>query len=284
MIRTKSHKIHYLLPFTTSILLHGLAILGFNVLSTSQPTQKIEPTSTQKTKIQLRIRTLPTYKQIVEAPLSETQLPDAPAYLGRQNHQANKQTKLPARKHSKGADAKARLSTSQPGKKGMSQDKANAYVSLLPRDEGSKTGFHDLILDSDIPEANVLDVNTAQFKLIGYFTSVRKMVDFAFYDPRSSLRKAPRIKKQLVLNGQVKFQGYSRAKITVERSGIVTSIDTLDSSGDRELDQTWERILNLAAPFPPLPSYHSGDQLTFTYTLYYDVILKENIASRRYHF
>lgn len=272
---SRSNKHRYLLPIIASLTTHLLAIFGFYfALLPSEPIDKIKKDTEKKT-IKIKIKTISTAPQIIEAPLIESQLKDNHAFLGRQNHQAKQPSKLPYKQHSKGADATNHRSDPAEPK---------AYMALLPRDQGSTASFRDLITDDNIPEANILDVSTAQFELIGYFTSVRKMVDFAFYDPRSSLKNAPRIKKELVRSGQVSFQGYSRAKITVERSGLVTKIETLESSNDQELDQTWIRILNLAAPFPPLPQYFTKERLVFSYTLYYDIVIKDNIASKRYHF
>jgi len=282
----RSNKHRYLLAIIGSFTAHLLA-LGVIYVAASQVDKHHQTSSgTEKKIIKVQIKAVDIAPQIIEAPLEESQLEQDHAYLGRQNHQAKKASKLPHNTHTKGADASNRLDSLQPFQKkdkSLSNDK-KGYLQLLPRDQSSAASFRDLIIDPSIPEANILDVNTAQFELIGYFTSVRKMVDFAFYDPRSSLRHAPRIKKELVRSGQVSFRGYSRAKITVERSGLVTKIETLDSSEDPELDQTWIRILNLAAPFPPLPHYFKEERLIFSYTLYYDIVIKDKIASKRYHF
>ena len=158
------------------------------------------------------------------------------------------------------------------------------YAKLLPQATEIQPGYNDYIDDDSIPEGNILDVNTTEYKYVGYFTAVRKQVEFAFYDPRSSLRAAPRVQQQLISQGRVSFQGVSTVQITVERSGLVTATEIVSSSGDRELDEAWERILNMAAPFPPLPKHFKEDTLIFNYSLYYDFIIQDSQRIKRFHF
>ncbi|MFW7380914.1 MAG: TonB family protein [Oligoflexus sp.] len=245
-------------------------------------------------------------QQIVEAPLMPTEPPQDPdsAFLGRQDHRTDQEQKLPPSEHRRGAESTRYSSQTPPQaappgdpevqedmdvtkkgrKRGKIQGDALAYHELLP-ETNEFAGYHnDFIADDSIPTGEVLDVNTTEYRFIGYFTSVRKQVDFAFYDPRSSLRNQPRIRDQLIQDGRVTFRGVSVAQLTVLRNGMVTDTKIVRSSGDVELDESWLRILNLAAPFPPLPAHFNEDQLVFNYSLYYDFILQDSRQVRRYHF
>lgn len=54
--------------------------------------------------------------------------------------------------------------------------------------------------------------------------------------------------------------------VALSRSGKVKSIDVIESSGHRVLDQAAIRIVKLAAPFPPIPKRGGVDELYITRT------------------
>jgi TonB family protein len=256
-------------------------------------------------------------QQIVETPQMPTEAPLAEAFKGAQDHRTDKETKLPPSRHRQGAPATrySSRSSASPANEAESQPKSSsearsktpagegpasssqgkpqsdqgqqtgqAYANLLPNDNDFAGYYNDYIPDDSIETGDVLDVNTTRYEFIGYFTAVRKQVDFAYYDPRSSLREMPRIREQLVKTGQVSFQGVSVAQLTVRRSGLLIDSKIVKSSGDAELDQTWLRILNMAAPYPPLPNHYEGEELVFNYSLYYDIAIRDNRRVRRFHF
>ena len=109
-------------------------------------------------------------------------------------------------------------------------------------------------------------------------------MDLAFYDPRSSLKEHEKVQQSLSKTGSIKFEGKSVALITVERSGFVSSIEIIDSSGDEHINQAWSNILNLAAPFSPLPMDYPEEQLIFRYTLYYNFVIRDNRPIPRFQF
>lgn len=222
-------------------------------------------------------------QQIVEAKLFETQKKPDPkeAFLGQQDRQTDTPSRLPPSNSSGGRQATRFAS----GRKPPSSDKAKiAYQEILP-DQTSFEDYHnDFIADESIPIGEVLDVNTTEYRFIGYFSSVRKQVDLAFYDPRSSLREHEKVRETLSKKGSAQFEGKSVAEIRVERSGFVSSIVIVESSGDEQIDAAWTNILNLAAPFSPLPLDYPQEQLIFRYTLYYNFVIRDNRPIPRFQF
>jgi len=54
--------------------------------------------------------------------------------------------------------------------------------------------------------------------------------------------------------------------VALRRDGSIKSIDVIESSGHRILDDAAGRIVNLAAPFPPIPAGEGVDELYITRT------------------
>lgn len=66
-------------------------------------------------------------------------------------------------------------------------------------------------------------------------------------------------------NGQ--YQGNLILSVGLRRDGSIMSIDVIESSGRKLLDQAAERIVRLAAPFPPIPrTKEKVDELYITRT------------------
>ncbi len=84
--------------------------------------------------------------------------------------------------------------------------------------------------------------------------------------------------------GRVKFQGTSVVQLRIARSGLLVESKLTRSSGDKVVDEFWIKVLNLAAPYPPLPRDYPDDELVFTYTLYYDLVVEGQEKKRRFVF
>ncbi len=231
-------------------------------------------------------------KQIIEAPLIPTEAPDEPAHLGRQNHKAEVEQKLDPKASLKGADSSAlqngrlKIEGGIPDKKGdveMPAKQGDKYSRLLPqKGEILNLAHNDYIPDPKLPKGAILDVNTTEYRWIGYFMTVRKLVEMAFTDIGPSLRTSPYVKNRLSEVGKISFQGESKILLKVQRSGLLTETKLVSSSGDKDIDSFWDKILNLAGPYPPLPKDYPEDELKFTYTLYYDIVLQDNERTRRF--
>jgi outer membrane biosynthesis protein TonB len=223
-------------------------------------------------------------KQIIEAPQIPTEAPEDATKLGPQDHKARQETKLQPKMSIKGAPSSPiqngpiKFERSIPDNKGtirVPSQKKLGYAQLLPMEgEALNLAHNDYIPDKNIPTGGVLDVNTTDFRFIAYFSAVRKLVEMAFTDIGPTLRSSPYVQQRLTDAGKVSFQGSSKIQLKVERSGLLTEAKLVDSSGDRDIDAFWEKILNVAAPYPPLPKAYPEDQLVFTYTLHYDIVMK----------
>lgn len=62
------------------------------------------------------------------------------------------------------------------------------------------------------------------------------------------------------------LHGELELTVTLRRDGSVQSIDVIRSSGEPLLDRAAERIVRLAAPFPPIPTDQHVDELYITRT------------------
>ena len=267
---------------------------------------KVKPIkSTQRVPITVEIRKKPKKilteeerkakeekKSIIEAPLMPTEAPDEPAHLGRQNHKAVIEQKTDPRSSAPGADSSAlqngllKIEGGIPDKEGtvmVPAKQGTKYSRLLPRQgEILNLAHNDFIPDKNLPKGAMLDVNTTDFRWIGYFTSVRKLVELAFTDIGPTLRASPYVKSRLSEVGKASFQGESKIRLKVQKSGLLTETKLISSSGDSDIDKFWDKILNLAGPYPPLPRDFPEEELMFTYTLYYDVVVQNEERTRRF--
>ena len=254
-----------------SFILHSFIVLIQFEAPVSEPMNRSDPVSVKIIK----------RKSIVEAKLTETAPPSTEAYLGQQDHRTDKEIRLDPRNNQsiKGADASSRSNQKKP-----SNEFIQDYESLLPGAGDLSASYNDFIPDSELPIGEELDVNTTEYKYLGYATAIRKAVGLAFYSPLSSLKNEPHIKEKMKHGSQVRLSGYSKARLTIERSGLLSNVDIVESSGDKSIDQAWTRILNLAAPFPPLPRHFLQETLVINYTLFYDYVLRDEQRVRRFRF
>lgn len=286
-----------------AIFIHILLLWLLQSISADSDILKARKVQKKTTSIPIRLVEEPNLRrQIIEAPMLPTEPPDPEqdAFLGRQNRRAEKEQRLPPSSNRKGAEAtryssrspKSQAATEaakQEGEKpGKSEQKSGqgqlAYNELLPQTNDFEGYFNDFIPDENIPVGDVMDVNTTEYRFIGYFSMIRKQVEHAYYSPLSSLRHEPRIKERLDKYGRIEIKGISVAQLTVIRNGMVIDTRIVKSSGDPAVDEAWLRILNLAAPFPPLPKHFPEEQLTFTYSLYYGYVLEQSQPVRQFHF
>ena len=66
------------------------------------------------------------------------------------------------------------------------RSKPTKYGGLLP-DSGDEQ-FRDFIADENVKYGPIIDVNTYEYPLLGYFSLIRQQVALSFADPRSKLR------------------------------------------------------------------------------------------------
>lgn len=294
-----------LLPLGLSLLVHGVLLWLLTLL----PGLDFQPQNISKVPVRLEIREKPRAtdkdqsqaqdaekespreQTIVEAPLPETEAPDQAAYLGAQNHRTRQEMKTQPRASARAADPTAlqngplRLKVERAPGGRVKVPVGKDYREFLPTQiDVVNAGHNDFLPDKKLPVGPVLDVNTTEYRFIGYFTAVRKQVDLAYYDIGPSIQDKDYIRERIENVGKAHLQGTSVVQLKVARSGLLIETRLVQSSGDKDVDEFWTRVLNLAAPYPPLPRDFPEDELVFTYKLYYDFVLAGDRRTRRFMF
>ena len=127
----------------------------------------------------------------------------------------------------------------------------NAYEALLPTNAADlsgqmNAGFQDFV-DDKVVEGDRIDMNTTEYRYIGYFTSMRKAIELVWNYPMDAARKGE--------------QGEVGLEFIIARNGDVDSVRVLKTSGFAILDQAVVEAIKNAAPFPPLPAGFRKDRL-----------------------
>lgn len=240
---------------------------------------------------------LPPDKQIVEARQTKTAPPEEPKFLGAQDHRTDKETKVSskvlrakaqdpaklagAQKKKKSSqkklvkarpspakkEAKASKKTQKPGTteklddilgKGLNYENLLAFSAEQLEGEEVNRGYLDY-LDDSIEDGSAIDINTREYRYIGYFTGLRKAIELVWSYPSEAVRRG--------LRGNVKL------KFIIQEDGEVSKVSVLESSGHMVLDNAIVQAINDASPFSPLPPGFKKDQLVikgnFVYTLHF---------------
>ncbi len=297
-----------LLPIGLSLFVHIIVMIILSFL----PSPDRKPRDTAKVPVRLEFKEKPRHadndkadpkeiaeetpkdekeKIIIEAPLPETEPPKDSSYIGAQNHSTAQEMKTQPRPSAKAADptplqnGPLRLKVEEaPGGK-VKVPAGKDYKEFLPKQiDVVNAGHNDFIADKKLPVGPVLDVNTTEYRFIGYFTAVRKQVDLAYYDIGPTLKDKDYIRDKVESVGKAQLQGTSVIQLKVARSGLLMESKLVQSSGDKDVDAFWERVLNLAAPYPPLPRDFPEEELVFTYKLYYDFVIAGEKRTRRFMF
>lgn len=230
-------------------------------------------------------------KKILETPQVKTEPPKEAQHWGQQDHQAKKETRIdPKIPRPKAADpgqmrearkpqqeqkrqTEPQLQAEQPKQKpqprGQTQQlkdilQQQSYENLLAftqnelQESEVQRGFSDY-LDDSIENGEAIDINTQEYRYIGYFTGMRKAIELVWNYPSDAARRG--------IGGNVKL------KFIIQEDGKVSEISVLESSGHKALDRAIVEAIQLASPFAPLPKGFSKDRLVikgnFVYTLHY---------------
>lgn len=219
-------------------------------------------------------------KKILETPLLQTEAPEDPRYNGAQNHKTLKETKLAKQnERPKAADAgqgaakktQRQVVQSQPPPpdkpdlKIRPSDRGtlevadplrkprNKYEALMPTQHELKeqiaAGYQDFV-DERLEEGDRIDLNTADYRYIGYFTSMRKAIELVWNYPYDAVRRG--------LHGEVGLE------FVIAKDGHVSKIRVVASSGHPILDDAIVEAIKLASPFSPLPDGFAKDKLLIT--------------------
>lgn len=222
-------------------------------------------------------------EKIVEVPQQETQKPVEASHLGNVNHSTEKETRVEVKKQQKALDpgqqgnpeAMAKMPPPQKKQEATPKEKTpllgktsnvvigkstnekaprNAYESMLPSSINDlygqvNAGYQDH-LDDDLAIGDRIDINTTEYRFIGYFTNMRKAIELVWnYPSEASMRG---------------MQGEVGLEFAINKDGTAGKIRVLKSSGYDVLDRAIVEAIKLASPFSPLPNGFKKNKLVVT--------------------
>ncbi len=130
----------------------------------------------------------------------------------------------------------------------------NDYEALLPSSMDDlngqlNAGYQDYV-DDKILEGDRIDINTSEYRFIGYFTNLRKAIELVWNYPIEASRRG--------------MQGEVGLEFTIAKDGSTSKIRVMKSSGYEILDKAIVDAIKLASPFAPLPDGFSKNKITVT--------------------
>ena len=136
----------------------------------------------------------------------------------------------------------------------------NQYEALMPSSvdlvNQVTAGYQDYI-DDELEESEQIDINTSDYRYIGYFTAMRKAFELVWTYPSEAVRRG--------------LQGEVRIQFTILKDGSVKRVKVVSSSGHRILDDAVVEAIKLASPYNPLPEGLNKEKLvivgSFSYVL-----------------
>lgn len=267
----------FLLFLFTSLGIHFLTYVNIQYFFSSEDEQKTPVTEKVKIKYVDKVAEDESQKkkQIVETPMSKTEKPNAPDYLGAQDHIAKEQTKvanpdtMAYKAGPKGnaesttkpqiADNNTKVSESKTDKgKRKAKPKDDTIQHLLPTPAEMfgqmDAGYQDYI-EERLKEGDVVDLNTANFRFLGYVTHLRQAIQLVWTYPQEAAMRG--------LEGKVLLQ------FRIQKDGTTEEVKVVQSSGYSVLDHAIVSAIKLASPFAPLPENIDGDSKVFAGTFHY---------------
>lgn len=110
---------------------------------------------------------------------------------------------------------------------------------------------------SDPGDGDRLDLDTKEYRYMGYFSGMRKSIELVWAYPSEAARRG--------------IQGTVAIEFTIEKTGAVKKIKVARSSGSKSLDDAIVSAIQDAQPFAPLPKGFGKDKITvsgnFNYVL-----------------
>lgn len=274
-----------LLALLSSLLFHAGSYINLVYIADHKPVH-LPPTSLPvkiQVKPNLRPKTDQDHQKIVEVQQVPTEAPKDARFKGAQNHKTDKETKVAEKRAApKGADPGQGLVNSQGAKAGKPQavpktkivetktrpiknqgkmefgearpKPRNNYENLMPTGNDlagmMKAGYQDYISDK-MAVGDRVDINTADYRYIGYFTSMRKAIELVWNYPYEAIQRG--------------LQGEVGLEFTIFKDGSVKNIKVIQTSGYDALDRAIVDAIKLASPYSPLPNgIAKGDRLTIT--------------------
>lgn len=179
--------------------------------------------------------------------------------VGKENILSQKASKASDKKSKKkiltDANGVVSVDASKSQKKGSGKEKS-AYELLIPTSQDLtrqvKKGYNEYI-DESLPEGDVVDVDTTNYRFVGYFTSMKKSVELVLDYPIDAVRRG--------------IQGKVDLGFIISKDGTVNKIQVIKSSGYEILDNAWVEAIKLASPFSPLPKNMKKEILPVRYSV-----------------
>lgn len=237
-------------------------------------------------------------KRILETPLAPTQPPPDADFLGQTDHQAKKLMKVKPHEQEKAKDpglqkkSPAVMSKTAPGSLSKGEDVPNTKILNQKKDSsengpfheekerkrGARNGYESLVAEASeklaesemnqgymdhlsdmVEEGETIDMNTREYRFIGYFTGLRKAIELVWNYPMEAARRG--------------ITGNVHVKFIILSDGKLAKIQVLESSGHNMLDSAIVDAIRSAAPYAPLPKSFHKDRLVvsgmFNYVLTY---------------
>ena len=287
-----------------SALLHLMSLINLDKLpgyaGLARPKTRSEPS-----KVTVKIIEKPKLKEkydpsepdkaqkIVEAPMTPTDPAKDAKYMGAQDHQTDRETRVSnLAPRPKGADAgaageakinqlaieknlvtAAQPNTAKPKKQELATPNKKTEILLSP--QGTVQAAQPQrkprnAYESLMPQAEEMhqQVAAGYQDFVDEGVEVGERVDlntsnFRYLAYFSSIRKAFELvwtyPSEAVRRG---LQGEVKVEFTIQRNGTVSRIKVLDGSGHKILDDAVVEAITLAAPFTPLPVGMKKDRLT----------------------
>ncbi len=238
----------------------------------------------------------PTHQPILETPLLKTEKPEKADFLGAVDHRTLHEQKVAEKKRqiTKNQDpsrhpgsAKAAAKTPKPlilaspaltlsPKKSKKTKTSKALVGRHKRQEKARNPYEQLLqsaqqttlqeefdrgyvdaVEGKFKEGEYIDLNTQEYRFIGYFTGMRKAIELAWNYPKAA-----------AVDG---IYGKVGIAFTILKDGKVEKVEIINTSGYQVLDIAIVDAIKDAAPFAPLPEGFGKTNLnisgTFSYVL-----------------
>lgn len=231
--------------------------------------------------------------RIIETPQNKTKPPKDPKFAGTVDHTTDHETKVKPDQSIKGANAGVKGTSRDPlrnpllrpmqprleiqPKNSLTQkqfipdpnarnrinnakENDEKVMKLMPSAQEllgqSNAGFQDFI-DEDMDIGDRIDINTSEYRYLGYFTQMRKEIELVWNYPYEAAMRG--------------IQGKVDIEFIIFKDGSTKRIRVLNSSGYRVLDDAIVSAIRDASPFPPLPESFRKEKLvikgSFHYTL-----------------
>jgi TonB family protein len=269
----------FLLFLFTSFAIHFLTYVNIQYFSEGQKENLSQ--KTDKVKIRYVEKKKETdddklaKKQVVETPMQKTEKPKEADYLGAQDHIAKEQTKVknpntmamqagPKGNSDKtasippAAKQQLKIAESENGKRPAAKERREKMKQLLPSAQEMfgqvNAGYQDYIED-DLQEGDVVDLNTTNFRFLGYVTHLRQAIQLVWTYPQEAAMRG--------LEGKVLLQ------FRIKKDGTTEQVKVVQSSGYTVLDQSIVSAIKLASPFAPLPNDVQGESKVFAGVFHY---------------